>query len=244
MSERPVIGIATYIERARWGAWDAPAHLLPRDYADSVQRAGGMALLLPPDPELTADPGPVLALLDGLILAGGADIDPATYGQDRHPATDAGNRERDDFELALARAAVEADLPLLAICRGMQVLNVARGGTLHQDLPESQGHGEHRRSLGSFEGSDHQVHLAPDSLAREAAGEADHHTLSHHHQGLDALGEGLKITGTSDHDEVPEAVELPGCSFVLGVQWHPEADPHSNVIGRFVAAAASRPTSR
>mgnify|MGYP001350179297 CR=1 FL=1 len=237
MDTRPVIGLCTALERARWAAWDLPAHLLPRDYADAVSRAGGLPVLLPPDPASTADPGPLLDLLDGLILAGGVDVDPAAYGAQPHPATDAPCVERDAFELALARAAVDRDLPVLGICRGMQILNVALGGTLHQDLPELHGHDEHRRVLGSFEGADHQVDLVPGSAAARAAGETDHRTFSHHHQGVDRLGAGLVVSGTSSYDPVPEAIECPGARFVVGVQWHPEVDPGSSLIAGFVAAA-------
>jgi putative glutamine amidotransferase len=240
MTPRPVIGIATAVEQARWGVWDQPAHLLPQDYAAAVQRAGGLAVLLPPDDAATEDPAQLLGLIDGLVLAGGVDVDPATYGQPPHAETDAPCPERDRFELALARAAIAADLPVLAICRGMQVLNVALGGTLVQDIPASHGHSEHRKRLGSFQGADHEVDLEPGSLAAAAAGEPRHLTLSHHHQGVDELGEGLVATGRSDHDPVPEALELPSRRYVLGVQWHPEADPNSPVIENFVRAAMPR----
>jgi putative glutamine amidotransferase len=234
MAVKPVIGLCASLERARWGVWDTPAHLLPREYADAVQRAGGLALLLPPDPSALTDPDPLLDLLDGLILAGGSDIDPATYGARAHPATVGINPERDAFEIALAQRAVQRDLPFLGICRGMQVLNVARGGTLLQHLPESHGHDDHRRTPGTFEGSDHQVRLQAGSLAARAAGEEVHRSLSHHHQGVDALGEGLVVTGHSALDDLPEAVELPGARFVLGVQWHPEADETSRLIAALV----------
>jgi putative glutamine amidotransferase len=222
------------LERARWGVWDTPAHLLPREYADAVQRAGGLALILPPDPSALEQPDELLDLLDGLILAGGSDIDPAAYGAAPHPATVNTNPERDAFEIALAQRAVEHDLPFLGICRGMQVLNVARGGTLLQHLPESHGHDDHRRTPGTFEGADHQVRLAAGSLAARAAGEESHRTLSHHHQGVDAVGEGLVVTGHSELDDLPEAVELPGARFVLGVQWHPEVDETSRLIAALV----------
>jgi len=241
MSRRPLIGIPTYVERARWGVWESSTCLLPLEYAQAVQRGGGIALLLAPDEALEDDPSQLISLLDGLILAGGVDVDPARYGAERHPKTDKACPERDRFEIALARAAVEAELPLLGICRGMQVLNVALGGTLVQDLPDAHGHNEHRRVLGSFDGADHPVQLEAGSQAAGLAGEIEHRTLSHHHQGIDKLGVGLRVTGTSTLDPVPEAVEMPGDRLVLGVQWHPEADPDSPVIAEFVRRAASTP---
>jgi putative glutamine amidotransferase len=234
---RPVIGICTPLEQARWGAWDLQAFLLPRSYVDPVNRAGAMALLLAPDRALTENPGEVLDLLDGLMLAGGADIDPGAYGAEPHPETIGSVAERDAFEIALVRAAVARDLPLLGICRGMQILNVACGGTLHQHLPELLGHEHHRRVLGSFDGADHDVRLLPGSLAARAAGEELHATKSHHHQGVDRVGEGLRVTGRSTIDDLPEAIEVPGNRFTLGVQWHPEADETSRLIAALVAAA-------
>jgi putative glutamine amidotransferase len=236
---RPVIGICTPLERARWAAWDLPAVLLPRSYVDAVQRAGGMALLLAPDPALAEDPDELLDRIDAIMLAGGADIDPALYGADPHPETIGSVPERDAFEVALVRRAMQRDLPLLAICRGMQVMNVACGGTLHQHLPELLHHEEHRRVLGSFDGADHDVRLAPGSLAARAAGEELHVTKSHHHQGVDRVGEGLVVTGWSQLDDLPEALEVPGNRFALGVQWHPEADEKSRLIGALVVAAAA-----
>jgi putative glutamine amidotransferase len=241
MGFRPVIGLCAALERATWGLWTMPAHLLPREYAEAVQRAGGIAVILPPDPRAADHPDELLDLLDGLILAGGGDVDPAAYGQEPHPATVNTNPERDDFEITLAQAAIARDLPFLGICRGMQVLNVARGGTLLQHLPDSHGHEDHRRSPGSFDGADHQVRLQAGSLAARAAGEESHRTLSHHHQGVDRIGDGLVVTGHSELDDLPEAVELPGNRFVLGVQWHPEADATSRLIASLVddARAAS-----
>ena len=240
---RPVIGICTPLERARWGAWDLDAFLLPRSYADAVNRAGAMALLLAPDPVLTADPDEVLDRIDGLMLAGGADLDPAVYGARPHPETIGSVPERDVFEIALVRRALERDLPLLGICRGMQVMNVARGGTLHQHLPELHGHDDHRRVLGSFEGADHDVRLTPGSLAARAAGEELHATKSHHHQGIDRVGEGLVVTGWAVIDDLPEALEVQSNDFALGVQWHPEADETSRLIAALVACAAARQTA-
>ncbi len=240
MSRRPVIGICTAIERARWSVWDQRAALLPVNYLEAVHRAGGMALMLAPDPALTAEPDEALDLLDGLMLAGGADIDPSSYGAEPHPETSGTVPERDAFEIALTRRAVARGLPLLGICRGMQLLNVALGGTLDQHLPDSRGHADHRRVLGSFDGADHDVELVPGSLAARAAGELLHATKSHHHQGVERIGAGLVVSGRATLDELPEALELPGASFVLGVQWHPEADVRSRLIGALVEAARAR----
>jgi putative glutamine amidotransferase len=234
---RPVIGICSALERARWSVWDQEALLLPRSYADAVQRAGAIAVILPPDPALVEDPGQLLGLIDGLMLAGGADIDPGSYGETQHPETTDTVPERDVFEIALARRAIEQDMPVLGICRGMQLINVAFGGTLLQHLPERFGHHEHRRVAGSFDGADHDVELREGTLAMRVVGEARHATKSHHHQGIDRLGEGLVISGVSALDGLPEAIEHPGASFVLGVQWHPEVDEASRVVGGLVSAA-------
>jgi len=235
---RPVIGICAALEQARWGVWDQVAALMPLAYVEAVQKAGGIAIILPPDEGLVAEPLQVLRLLDGLMLAGGADIDPASYEHEPHPETIDTVLERDVFEIALTRAAIEQDVPLLGICRGMQLINVACGGTLLQHLPEHVGHEEHRRVLGSFEGAEHDVLLAEGSLAALAAGEVAHVSKSHHHQGVDRLGAGLLVSGFSTLDELPEAIERPDRRFVLGVQWHPEADPASSVIAAFVRASS------
>lgn len=232
-----MIGACTPLERARWGVWDDEAALLPRSYLRTVAAAGGTPIMLPPDPATTAEPDRVLDLIDGLILAGGADVDPSRYGAAAHPQTTGTVPERDDFEIALLRRAWERDIPALGICRGMQVMNVARGGTLLQHLPDSLGHADHRRVRGTFDGSDHDVRLEEGSLAARAAGEARHATKSHHHQGIDRLGEGLVVTGHATLDELPEAIEDPRLTYALGVQWHPEADPRSGVIASLVEAA-------
>jgi putative glutamine amidotransferase len=237
----PVIGICTALERARWSVWDQRAALVPMSYVSAVQRTGALAVLLAPDEHVEAEPAEALALIDGLLLTGGADIDPASYGASAHPQTTDTVAERDIFEIALTRAAIEADVPVLGICRGMQLINVALGGTLVQHLPDLLGHAEHRRVLGSFEGAEHDVILSEGSLAASAAGELVHVTKSHHHQGVEELGEGLVASGISTLDELPEAIELPGKRFVLGVQWHPEVDEGSPVVGALVqAAGASR----
>jgi putative glutamine amidotransferase len=234
---RPLIGICTALERARWGMWEQEAVLLSRSYVEAVQSAGALAVMLAPDELLLEDPSEALDLIDGLMLAGGADIDPASYGAERHPETVETVPERDRFEIALVRAAVERDMPVLGICRGMQLINVAYGGTLLQHLPERFGHHEHLRVAGTFDGADHDVDLLAGSLAARAAGETHHATKSHHHQGVDRLGEGLCITGSSSMDGLPEAIEMPGRRFVLGVQWHPEADATSRVVEALVAEA-------
>jgi len=238
---RPVIGVTTYLARASWGIWEDDVALLPAAYLRAVSAAGGTPLLLAPDPTVTAAPEGVLDLLDGLLLAGGNDVDPSRYGAEPHPETKGTLPERDDFELALARGALARRLPVLGICRGMQILNVARGGTLSQHLPDDVGHSDHRRSPGSFDDADHNVVLAGGSLAARAAGEERHATKSHHHQGVARLGEGWVVTGRATVDDLPEAIEDPGGGYALGVQWHPEADPGSPVIASLVAAAAAGP---
>ena len=218
---RPVIGLCAAIERARWSVWDDEAVLLPRTYALAVQRAGGLALVLPPDPAAVQDPDETLDLLDGLLLAGGAD-----YGE--YP-------ERDAYELELATRAMERDLPFLGVCRGMQLMNLARGGTLIEHLPDTLGHEDHRATPGAF--GDHDVRLRGGSLAARAAGGVVHATKSHHHQGVDAIGAGLEVTGWASIDDLPEAIEDPSRRFALGVQWHPEADPVGAEIAALVHAA-------
>ena len=214
-----MVGLCAAVERARWSVWDDEAVLLPRSYATAVQRAGGLAVLLPPDE--VADPSEWIALLDGLILAGGAD-----YGE---------VPDRDAFEIALGQAALDADLPLLGVCRGMQLMNLARGGTLLEHLPDVVGHEDHRLVPGAF--GDHDVRLRDGSLAARAAGALNHATKSHHHQGVDEIGEGFEVTGWAVVDELPEAFEDPSRRFALGVQWHPEADPHAREIAALVEAA-------
>jgi putative glutamine amidotransferase len=229
---RPVIGICTAVERAAWGAWEAVCNLSPRSYTLTVQAAGAMALLLPPDDAAAEQPGELLDLIDGLMLAGGSDIDPAGYGARPHPETRGTWPERDRFELALAHAALERDMPVLGICRGMQMLNVSCGGTLMQHLPEVE---THRHMPGAY--SDHDVRLEPGSLAARAVGAERISVKSHHHQGLDELGEGIEAVGWSEPDGLIEAIELPHRRCALGVLWHPEEDERSNVIGALVGAA-------
>lgn len=228
------VGICAAVERARWGVWDQEATLAPRGYATAVQRAGGIALLLPPDARPDAREE-ILGHIDGLLLAGGADVDPATYGAERHPETNNTRPERDAFEVALARMALDRGMPVLGVCRGMHILNAALGGSLVQHLPDVLGHNEHRHTPGAF--ADHEVRLAAGSLAARSIGAERTQVKSHHHQGLDRLGDGLVATGWAEPDEIVEAVEHDGDGYALGVLWHPEEDEQSRVIGSLVAAA-------
>lgn len=216
----PVIGITSYLEQARTGVWDVPASFLPASYLDAITETGGLALVLPPQP---ASRGAALALLgrlDGLVLAGGADIGPERYGATPHPATGAPRTDRDGFELDLAHAAIELGLPLLGICRGAQLLNVALGGTLHQHLPDLIGSKKYQPAPAVF-GSE-PVRTEPGSMLASILGERANVPV-YHHQAIDRLADGLRVTARSE-DGIVEAVELPGPSFTLAVQWHPEED--------------------
>jgi putative glutamine amidotransferase len=235
---RPVVGICTAVEEASWGGWAVVCNLSPRSYTLTVQAAGGMALLLPPDDAAAEQPSEMLDRVDGLMLAGGSDVDPASYGAQPHPQTRGSWPERDRFELALGHRALERDLPLLGICRGMQMLNVVSGGTLEQHLPEQTGGENHRHTPGVF--SDHAVRLAPKSLAARVVGSSRSAVKSHHHQGVAELGEGVEASGWSEDDEVIEAIELPGQRFAVGVLWHPEVDEHSGVVAALVEEARGR----
>lgn len=232
------IGICAAVERVRRDPWDEVVAMTQRTYPAAIQRAGAMALVLPPDEAAVETPDPWLERVDGLLLAGGADVDPASYGAMPHPETGLTWPERDRFEIALVRRAIERGMPVLCACRGMQILNVALGGTLHQHLPDVVGTDAHRHTPGFF--GDHEVRLEPGSLAARAVGAE--HTLvkSHHHQGVADLGEELHATGWSLEDRVIEAVELPGERYVLGVLWHPEEDEASHVIASLVEAARAR----
>ena len=230
---RPVIGICGAIESARWAAWDVEVNLSPRTYSLAVQRAGALALILPPDDVVAESPDELLDMLDGLILAGGSDIDPASYGAQPHPETRGTRPERDRFEIALGTRALERDMPVLGICRGMEMLNVIQGGTLNQHL----GLELHRHTPGVF--ADHGVRLEPGSLAERVVGGDHTEVKSAHHQGLEELGEGVVASGYAD-DGIVEAVELPERQFAVGVLWHPEEDERSRVIGALVEEARAR----
>jgi putative glutamine amidotransferase len=230
---RPVIGICSAIESARWAAWEVVVNLSPRTYSQAVQRAGGLALILPPDDAVAEAPDELLDLLDALILAGGSDIDPGSYGAKPHPETKNTWSERDRFEIALGTRALERDMPVLGICRGMEMMNVIQGGTLNQHL----GLELHRHTPGVF--TDHRVELVPGSLAARVVGSETTEVKSAHHQGVEELGEGVTISGHAD-DGVVEAIELPEKSFAVGVLWHPEEDERSRVVGSLVEEARSR----
>jgi putative glutamine amidotransferase len=234
-AERPVIGLCAVRERARWALWDQEAQLVADSYVAPVQRAGGLAVLLAVDARAPLE---LLDRIDGLLLIGGADVDPSMYGASPHPATESTYPERDAFEIALLRGAIARELPVLGICRGMQILNIALGGTLEQDLVAADGSHPHRRVRGSFEGSDHTVKLVPGSLAARAVGEETHVAHCHHHQAVLDLGEELVVSGRAE-DGVIEAIELADGDWVLGVQWHPEADDRSRLFAALCAAACS-----
>lgn len=216
----PVIGLTTYLEQAQTGVWDVPASFLPKVYFDAVNRAGGIAVLLPPQPVDEAVASRVLDGLDGLIITGGKDVDPARYGQEPHPTTDAPRRDRDAWEDALLTAAIDRGLPFLGICRGAQLLNVARGGTLIQHLPDVIG--STRYNLGNGVFAENEVAVESGSRLARLVGD-DLEVKSYHHQAIDELGDGLVVTARSD-DGIVQAVELEGVPFGVAVQWHPEED--------------------
>jgi putative glutamine amidotransferase len=227
----PVIGVTTYMTRAQWGVWDVEAALLPAAYVTSVQRAGGSALLVPPGGHVED----VLDRVDGLIFSGGSDLDPELYGQEPHPETKDVTTERDRFELELLRAALARDLPVLAVCRGSQVLNVARGGDLEQHLPDVVGDEKHKHTPGVF--ADHDVRVDEGS---RLAGIVGGHTpvKSHHHQGYGRIGEGLRQVAWAE-DGTVEALEDPRARFALGVLWHPEEGEDAALFEALVSEARS-----
>jgi putative glutamine amidotransferase len=235
---RPLIGVCAAVENADFGVWkDEPATLLPLSYARAIHGAGGMMAMLPPDRRATEEPGELLDRIDALVLGGGADIDPEEQGIEAHPETIGTNPDRDRFEIALARGALERGIPLLGVCRGMQILNVACGGTLDQHLPDRLGHENHRLIPGSW--AEHDVRIEPGSLAARAAGAELLTVKSHHHQGVDAVPESLSPTAWATEDESVEAIESADGEFVLGVLWHPEEDPEDRVIPTLVKRAAT-----
>ena len=233
---RPTIGITTYLTDATWGHWRLPAALIPASYVTSVEQAGGSPLLVPPGAgvEETVD------AVDGLVFSGGSDLDPELYGAEAHDETGGVVRQRDDFEVELMRAALERDLPLLAICRGSQVLNVTLGGGIEQHLPDRLGDELHRPVPGTF--GEHGVDVVPDTRLAEIVGDRTS-VKSHHHQGFERLGAGLRESARAD-DGTLEGVEDPQRSFAIGVLWHPEEGEDKALFEALVAAAAEHRAAR
>jgi putative glutamine amidotransferase len=239
--ERPVIGITAYHEKASWGSWHTEASLVPADYVRSLAEAGANPVILPvhEQPEDTLDS--LVRRLDGLLLTGGPDVDPARYGAEPHPRSQPPRFQRDEREVALLSAAEGSGLPVLAICRGMQLLNVAHGGTLIQHLPDVVGHEEHSPTPGAM--SKHLVRVAEGSLLHKVLGWDERYVPTHHHQAIERLAGDLSAVAWTD-DGTIEAVESPARSFLVGVQWHAEADDDTSVFEALVRAAASVLTAR
>ena len=227
---KPIIGITSYAQEAHWGAWTLPAALLPLSYVRSVELAGGRPLLVPPVDSAVEE---TLDALDGLVLSGGADIDPSTYDAEPHPKTTITHPDSDRAELALLEAALSREMPVLAICRGMQMLNVVHGGDLDQHLPERLGHEGHRETPGVF--SEHEVRLEPGSRTGRIVGMRTS-VKSSHHQGLERVGEGLAAVGWAE-DGTIEAIEDPRRHFALGVLWHPEEGEDKRLFEALVGEA-------
>jgi putative glutamine amidotransferase len=233
---RPIIGITTYLVPASWGAWNVEAALVPADYVRAVSAAGGAPIMIPPGSSLPE----TLALVDGLVFSGGSDLDPSLYASEAHPETSGVVRERDDFELELMRAALERDVPMLAICRGSQVLNIALGGDLEQHVPDRVGTELHREVPGVF--SEHDVSVVAGTRLASILGDRTD-VKSHHHQGFGSLGTGL-LEAARAPDGTLEALEDPSRRFALGVLWHPEAGEDRALFEALVAEAAAFRASR
>jgi gamma-glutamyl-gamma-aminobutyrate hydrolase PuuD len=228
---RPLVGITTYVTPAIFGVWELESALVPADYVRAVERAGARPLLVPPSRDGVEE---TLDALDGLLFSGGSDIDPELYGHELHPETNGIVRDRDDAELALLEAALARDMPVLAICRGSQVLNVACGGDLVQHLPETLGHKRHKHTPGVF--ADHEVAIENGTRLRELVGDRVP-VKSHHHQGFGLVGEGLRVSAHGD-DGSPEALEAPDRRFAIGVLWHPEAGEDARLFEALVQESA------
>ncbi|MEO7720604.1 MAG: gamma-glutamyl-gamma-aminobutyrate hydrolase family protein [Pseudolysinimonas sp.] len=234
---KPLIGITTYLQRAQTGVWDTRAAFLPETYIAAIEAAGGIPVLLPPQRLDGGVAEQVMRRLDGLIIAGGLDVEARRYGAEPHERTDPPSRMRDDWDDALLTAAIDGDMPFLAICRGIQVLNVNRGGTLHQHLPDVVGDERYSGQNGVF--AENRVEVEDGSQVAAILGAGAHQVKSYHHQAIDAVGEGLKVTAHSGGGVV-QAVELEGVGFGVGVQWHPEQDAEedSRLFESLVQAAA------
>ncbi len=232
---RPVIGISAYSQNARWAHWDLPAVLLPSRYTDMVSKAGGLPVLLPPLDGI----GGVLPRLDGLVLSGGGDLDPALYGAERDAETGPASPARDSAELELCRQALARGVPVLGICRGLQVINVALGGSLHQHLPDLVGNDSHSPELAGY--GSHKVSVASGSQLAAVLSRSEAAVPTHHHQAVNRLGAGLVATAWTD-DGVTEAVEYDQQDghhgqFMMAVQWHPEAGDDPSLFNALIAAA-------
>jgi putative glutamine amidotransferase len=227
---RPVIGITTYVTPAKWGYWDEEAALVPAAYVGAIERAGGRALLVPPSEHGVDE---TLDSLDGVLFSGGSDLDPELYDQEPHDQTFGIHPERDRAELALLEAALARDMPVLAVCRGSQVLNVARGGDLVQHLPDVVGDEKHKHTPGTF--ADHDVTLEDGTRLASLLGDRAP-VKSHHHQGFGRVGEGLRVAAHAE-DGTIEAVEDPDRRFALGVLWHPEAGEDMRLFEELVREA-------
>lgn len=235
-ARRPVVGLTTYLEQSKQGVWDVRAAFLPQQYFDAVTGSGGAAVLLPPQPSPEASAAAVLDGLDGLILTGGIDVQPELYGAPRHPMTDPARTDRDAWELALLRGAEERRMPVFAICRGLQLVNVARGGTLHQHLPDVLGTERYRLGGGVF--ASNTVTVDENTALADLIGDGEFTVHSYHHQGIDQLGEGLTVTARSD-DALVQAFESTGDGYLLGVQWHPEENLEDRRLFAGLVAQAS-----
>jgi gamma-glutamyl-gamma-aminobutyrate hydrolase PuuD len=238
MTARPLIGISCYLDDAAWGVWHQSAALIPQAYVTAVTRAGGIAVLLPVQDD---GAGEALEAVDGLLLAGGPDLNPGSYGQDPHPRAGTPSGARDSWELALLARALSQDVPVLGVCRGMQLLNVAAGGTLNQHLPDETGDAGHQPAPATF--GDREVRLHGASRLAAILGAASVPVRCYHHQAIAAVGRDLVPVAWCADDpagttETIEAIEAPGRRFACGVQWHPEADPASPASGRLFAALA------
>ena len=242
-ASKPLIGLTTYRQRAQSGVWDVEAAFLPSEYFECVSRAGGTAVLIPPQPLDTDAAARIISGLDGIVVCGGRDVDPALYGQEPGPHTDKPDTLRDETERALYGAALAAGLPFLGICRGQQVLNTLRGGTLIQHLPDVVGSNKYQLGNGDYSTAEIAV-VAGTSLAEALGGESTVVGSLYHHQAIDELGEGLQVVARSA-DGVIEGVELEGYPFGLAVQWHPEHSPEDNrLFEALVSAAASYRSSK
>jgi putative glutamine amidotransferase len=234
---RPVIGITTYVVPAKWSHWEVEAALIPADYVHAVERAGGRALLVPPSDDGIDE---TLDAVHGLVFSGGSDLDPELYGQEAHQETVGIVSDRDRAELSLLQAALGRDMPVLAICRGSQVLNVARGGDLVQHLPDVLGDDKHKQTPGTF--AEHDVSVEGGTVLQQLLGERAP-VKSHHHQGFGRVGAGLRVSAYAE-DGTIEAVEDPDHRFAVGVLWHPEAGGDVRLFEELVRQAQEYRASR